>query len=125
MDGLKDIKDVVVVEDFSLWIFVGTVFVSLAIVSYGIYKFATRRKKRKKLTRKQICLEALKRINFSDTKDVVYTFSQNFPIFLSDENSVRYANLQEKLVEFKYKKEVQELPRELKDEIKQMIKSIK
>lgn len=125
MEELKDIKGIVEVPDYSLWILLSVIICVIFILILLIYFLKNRRKKRKKLTLKQIAMNNLKGIDFKDTKNAVYTFSENFQYFINEKNKDSFENLQKELEVFKYKKEVEELPEELKNRIKSMIKEIK
>lgn len=125
MEKLRDIKDIVEVPDNSLWLLLCIIVASLVIVAVLIYLYKNRRIRRKKPSKKQIARENLLSIDYSDTKNIAYTFSENFILFLDENNKKEFETLEQKLQEYKYKKEVQDLPQELKDKIKEMIKATK
>lgn len=125
MDKLRDIKTIVDVSDYSLWVLVAVVLMFTIILSYIIFKFLTRRKKRVKPTLKQTALKKLKNINFTDEKSAIYTFSENFALFLDEDNEAEFSELQNRLVEYKYKKSVESLPEDIKRQIKSLIKELR
>ncbi|MCB9097737.1 hypothetical protein [Arcobacter sp. s6] len=125
MEELKDIKGIIEVPDYSLWILISIIVTILFFIAITIYFFKNRRKKRKKLTLKQIAMKNLKEINFNDTKDTVYTFCENFQYFIDEKNKESFEELQKELEMYKYKKEIEKISKELEDRIKSMIKEIK
>ena len=125
MEELKDIKGIIEVPDYSLWILISIIVTIIFFIAITIYFFKNRRKKRKKLTLKQIAMKNLKEINFNDTKDTVYTFCENFQYFIDEKNKESFEELQKELEMYKYKKEIEKISKELEDRIKSMIKEIK
>ena len=125
MEELKDIKGIIKVPDYSLWILFSLIVGLLLCLIFVIYYFKNRRKKRKKLTSKQIAMKNLKEIDFDDTKSAVYSFCENFQHFIYEKNKEAFENLQKELEIFKYKKEIEKLSDEQKNRIKNMIKEIK
>ncbi len=125
MEELKDIKGIIEVPDYSLWILLSMTTGVLVFLILAIYFFKNRRKKRKRLTSKQIAMKNLKKIDFDDTKDAVYTFCENFQYFIDEKNEESFEKLQKELEIFKYKKEIEKLSDEEINRIKSMIKEIK
>ena len=125
MEELKDIKGIIEVPDYSLWILLSIIVCVIFSLVLAIYFFKNRRKKRKKPTLKQIAMKNLKEIDFDDTKSAVYSFCENFQHFIYEKNKEAFENLQKELEIFKYKKEIEKLSDEQKNRIKNMIKEIK
>ena len=125
MEELKDIKGIIEVPDYSLWILLSIIACVVFCLIILIYFFKNRRKKRKKPTLKQIAMKNLKEINFDDTKCAVYTFCENFQYFIDEKNKESFEQLQKELEIYKYKKEIEKLSDEEKNRIKNMIKEIK
>ena len=125
MEELKDIKGIIEVPDYSLWILISIIVTIIFFIAITIYFFKNRRKKRKKLTLKQIAMKNLKEIDFNDTKDTVYAFCENFQYFIDEKNKESFEELQKELEMYKYKKEVEKLSEEQINKIKSMIKEIK
>lgn len=125
MEELKDIKGIIEVPDYSLWILLSIIAFVVFCLIILIYFFKNRRKKRKKPSLKQIAMKNLKEIDFDDTKSAVYTFCENFQYFINEKNQETFENLQKELETFKYKKEIEKLSDEQKTKIKNMIKEIK
>jgi len=125
LDKLKDIKPIVEVVDFSFYYLIALVCILVLILIFGLYKYFTRVKKTKILTQNQIALKRLKQLDFEDVKNTVYSFSVDGFLFLNDKNRDNFEALEEKLEQYKYKKDIPNLPNELKDELKQFIKGLK
>ena len=125
MEELKDIKGIIEVPDYSLWILLSMIVGLLLCLIFAIYYFKNRRKKRKKPTLKQIAMKNLKEIDFDNTKGTVYTFCENFQYFTNEKNKESFEKLQKELEIFKYKKEIEKLSEEQINKIKSMIKEIK
>ena len=125
MEELKDIKGIIEVPDYSLWILLSIIACVVFCLIILIYFFKNKRKKRKKPTLKQIAMKNLKEINFDDTKGAVYSFCENFQYFINEKNKESFEKLQKELEIFKYKKEIKKLSDEERNRIKSMIKEIK
>jgi hypothetical protein len=125
VEELKDIKGIIEVPDYSLWILLSMTTSVLVFIILAIYFLKNRRKKRKRLTSKQIAMKNLKEIDFDDTKGAVYTFCENFQYFIDEKNKESFEELQKELEIFKYKKEIEKLSDKQKNRIKSMIKEIK
>lgn len=125
MEELKDIKGIIEVPDYSLWILLSIIIGVLLLIILAIYFFKNKRKKRKKPTLKQIAMKNLKEINFEDTKGAVYSFCENFQYFIDEKNKVSFEQLQKELEMYKYKKEIEKLSDEEKNRMRNMIKEIK
>ncbi len=125
--ALKDIKDIVVVPDYSLYILLGIVGLVLLIIAFLLYKYFTRIKKSKQLSTKAIVLKKLKALEFTkeNTKEIVYSFSTDGYLFVNEKNKEKFEELERVLEKFKYKKDVLFLPEELQQEIKKFIKGLK
>ena len=124
MEGLKDIKDIVVVPDYSFWIFLLTIFVSILAIGLIIYLYKNRRRKRKKPTNKELAKQRLKSIDFKDQKKAIYTFSVDGSLFVNEKNRELFQKIEKNLTQYKYKKETPPLDSETKKMIKEFIRSI-
>jgi hypothetical protein len=125
LEKLKDIKSIVEVVDYSLYYFIIIVFILILGIIFISYKYMTRVKKTKQLSKKQLALKGLKNLDFNDTKKVVYSLSVDGYMFINKKNKDKFENIEKKLEEFKYKKDVEKLPNKLEKEIKQFIKELK
>ena len=126
LKGLKDIKDIVEVNTFNpLWILLA-LFLLLALILLAIYlKRKYRKKRRFKLTPKELAKKEIDSINWQDPKSVAYTFSEDVAMFVNEDNKKEYEDILKELREYKYKKEVPSMSSELKSRIKKFIKGIK
>ena len=125
MEELKDIKDIVEVPEYSFFILIGlTVFIVL-LLSLAVYFFKNRRKRRKKITVKERALEKLKKMDFSDTKSVVYTFEEQSRLFLNEKNQEKFNSIIKELTVYKYKKDIPPLDANVEKRIKRFIGELK
>ncbi len=125
MEKLKDIKDIVEVPDNSIFIVIGLVVTLLIIISLALYLFKNRRKRRKKLTQKEIALERLQNIDYSDAKLVVYRFEELSRLFLDDKNRDEFESISKELIIYKYKKDIPPLDSKVEERIKIFIGELK
>ncbi len=125
MQGLKDIKPLVAVPDYSLWMLIGLILLS-ALIMIALYFWfkKPKRKRRKRKTEKEIAKEALQNIDFSDSKKAVYEFSAYAPILTHQEEQAQLAKVIEKLTPYKYKKEVPPLSEADKKAMQKIIKEV-
>jgi len=120
--GLKDIKPIVEIPDNSLIILGVISFVVLIALVLLYLLVKPKRKRRKKPTQRELNLQKLKSIDFSNDKEVAYTFTTLANDFLDDEV---YNKIVSKLDIYKYKKQTPPMPKSLKEEIKKAIGEIK
>jgi len=125
MEELKDIKDIVEVDEYSFFILMGlTVFVVI-LLFLAVYFFKNRRRRRKKITVKQLALEKLKNIDFHDAKSVVYTFEEQCRLFLNEKNQEKFDSIINELTIYKYKKNIPKLDTIIEKRIKKFIGELK
>ncbi len=130
LEKLKDIKPPVEVHDISFIIFAITLFVVSAILGALIYfavKKYLKKKRRKRKTKRELALEDLKTIDFTNTKDAVYRFSESGYFLVKDdpEKLKEFENIAKELEKYKYKKETPSLSKEDIKKMKDFIKVIK
>lgn len=125
MDKLRDIKDIVEVEEYSLLLLITLILLAIFLIVFAIYLYKNRRIKTKRLSKKQIAKEKLKNIDFNDTKNIAYTFSEYFVYFVNDKNKDEFENIEKQLENYKYKKEVESLPQDIKHKIQGLIRGVK
>ena len=122
---LKDIKPIVDVVDYSFYYLLSLiVFISIVII-FTLYKYFTRIKKTKQPRKRELALERLKTIDFTNTKEVVYTFSIDGYIFINEKNKQEFETIEKELETYKYKKDVKRLSNNLQDKVKKFIKALK
>ncbi len=127
LDKLKDIKPPVEVEG-SFWLFLILIILSLLLfgaIGYFLYKFLKRRKKRRK-TKRELALDALREIDFKDTKKAVYDFTENAFLAIEEdmEKEEKLKNILKELEIYKYKKDIPPLSKEHIKMMKKFIKEI-
>jgi len=125
LSQLKDIKPIVVVPDNSLYILIAIVIGLVIVILFFAFKYFTRIKKTKQPTIKEIALKKLKNLDYKNTKEVVYSFSVDGALFINEKNKKEFELLEKELEIFKYKKDVEKLPNNLKKKIKDYIKGVK
>ena len=125
MEELKDIKDIVEVHEYSLFILIGLTVFIIILLSLAVYFFKNRRRRRKKITVKQRALEKLKNMDFSDTKSVVYTFEEQGRLFLNENNQEKFDSITKELTIYKYKKDIPPLDSNVEKRIKAFIGELK
>jgi hypothetical protein len=125
MENLKDIKDIVDVPEYSLFILIAIVTMALLLISVAFYFYKNRRKRRKKPTQKEMALQKLRDIDYNNTKEVVYTFEAEIKPFITPENQERLNAIKKELEVYKYKKDIPQLDNQIKVEIESFIKGLK
>ena len=122
MEELRDIKGIVEVTDYSLYYLLGTVGISvivLIVIAVMFYKYLS---KKAPLTQKKVAYELLKKFEFGDAKESVYTFSHLAQYAVNDTQRRELEELLAELEVYKFKKEVPELDEKLKAKMKKFIK---
>lgn len=107
---LHDIKPLVEIQEYSLYYFLGLVFISLVILGViGYFIYAWWRKKKAYSVRKEH-FEALKNIDLSDSKKAAYALTLYGATFKNDgeRQAKMFHNIVEKLDQYKYKKVIDE-----------------
>ena len=125
MEELKDIKGFVEVPDESFFYFmlsIGLALVLLALVVWLVLWLRKPKRKSKRLSPKELAKLALQKIDFSDTKEAVYSFSENAQIVSPEHPALLM--LLPKLEDYKYKREVPELSDEDKERMKSIVKEL-
>ena len=125
MEGLKEIQGVVPIPDHSLEILIALIIVTLMILAFGLYLFKNRRRRRKKLSPRALAKEALKGLDFENTKEAVYGFLENAEPFVNEKNESLFRAIEGELTPYKYKKEIPALEATLKKKMQQFIEGAK
>ena len=126
MQGLKDIKPWVEVPDHSLLyllLLLGGVVLLLALLWWFLR--TPKRRRRRRPTRKELAKQSLENLDFSDTKEAVYTFSEAIQELLSPKEHRHLKELLARLEIYKYKKKVPTLSQEDKEAMQTLIKESK
>ena len=125
MEELKDIKDIVEVQEYSLLMLIGLVIIALLLLSLAVYFFKNRRRRRKKPSGKELALEKLKNIDYKNTKETVYTFEEQIRDFLDEKNQEEFDAIHKELEVYKYKREIPALDTNIEKRIKTFIGAVK
>ena len=125
---LKDIKPPVNIDthlqEIAIYAGAGVGLLAVAILLVLLYLMLFK-KRRKKPTKEELALNALKNIDYSNTKDAVYTFSVNAQKLISQEDRDKLEQLLRDLEKYKYKKEVSNLSSEDIEKMKNIIRNIR
>jgi len=125
MKGLRDIKDVVEVQEHSLAMLIAIIVVVLFFLGVALYLFKNRRRRRKKPTAKEIALQKLQNLDYGNPKEVVYTFEADGELFVNEKNQEDFEKIKKELEIYKYKRDVPQLDEGVKAEIEQFIKGLR
>lgn len=125
MQELKDIKDIVEVSDSTLWMLSGLIVLTILIIAIALYFYKNRRRRRKKPTQKELALQKLQSLDYSNPKDVVYTFEESARLFLDEKKRAHFEKIVKALEIYKYKKDVPALKEESKKMMQAFIKELK
>jgi len=113
VDGLRDIKGLVQIEDYSLYTFIAIIVISLVILYFIIKKIINYKRVVSPI---KAAKKELKNLDLSDSKMASYKLTK-YGKLLSDENL-------EYLEKYKYKKEVTEFNEEDLQKIKGFLNAV-
>ena len=125
MEELRDIKGFVEVPDESFFYLILSGFavgLLLALLVWLVLWLRKPKRKSKRLSPKELAKLELQKIDFSNTKEAVYSFSENAQVI--SPNHPALLELLPKLEEYKFKKEVPELSSEDIEKMKSIIKEL-
>ena len=125
MEGLRDIKDVVEVQEHSLAMLIAIIVVVLFFLGVALYLFKNRRRRRKKPTAKEIALQKLQNLDYGNPKEVVYTFEADGELFVNEKNQEDFEKIKKELEIYKYKRDIPPLDEGVKKAIEQFIKGLR
>ncbi len=125
LSQLKDIKAIVAIPDSSLYIVVALALLLAIALAFGLYKYFTRVKRTKKISAKEAAFKRLQNLDSKDTKELLYRFSLDGIHFVNEGNRAEFEAIERELEPYKYKKQTQELPKELEQRVKKFIKGLK
>jgi len=114
VDQLRDIKGLMAIEDYSLYVFIALV-IGLLVLIYLFIKFLVNFLR--KNTPIKIAKKKLKTLDLSDTKLSAYTVTKYAP-YLTQEEDFSY------LEKYKYKKENLEFLQEDKENLERFLKNV-
>ena len=125
MEELRDIKGFVEVPDESFFYLVLSGFalgLILAFLVWFVLWLRRSKRKSKRLSLKELAKLELKKIDFVDSKESVYAFSENAQVVSPEHPAL--LDLLPKLEAYKFKKEVPELSSEDIEKMKSIIKEL-
>jgi hypothetical protein len=125
MEELRDIKGFVEVPDESFFYLILSgvaVGLLLALLVWLVLWLRKPKRKSKRLSPKELAKLELKKIDFSDTKEAVYSFSENGQIVSPEHPAL--LDLLPKLEAYKFKKDVPELSSDDIEKMKSIIKEL-
>jgi len=125
VEGLRDIKSVVEIHEYSFFIFLSLIIATLLLVWIFYYFYKNRRKRRKKPTKRELALKRLKEIDFDDTKSAIYTFSVDGDLFVDATNQTEFQEIEKLLQKYKYQKETSTLDKKVKEMMIEFIRGLK
>jgi len=105
---LHDIKPLVMIEDYSFYIFVALSIIGAIVIAGLLFLVLKWLKEQKKENLRKKHLELLHAIDLQDTKKAAYALTKYGATFKDDDERHRqmYENMLQKLQKYKYKKEV-------------------
>lgn len=121
IDQLKAIKPIVSIPDNSLIYLLIIVFV-LLIALLMIIKFWIKKLKSSKNYLRKNALRQLQNLDFTNPKIVAYDFNRYANFLLNDYNQKQYEQIQNMLIDYKYKKQVGVLSDDLITKIREFIR---
>ena len=125
LEQLRDIKPIVMIPDYSLYYLFALIAFVLVLIAIIIYKYKSKIRKTKQPSEKELLLEKLNNLDYTNTKEIAYSFSVDCKQFLDEQNQEKYDAIEKQLIQYKYKKEVEPLSKELEQNIKEFIKGLK
>jgi len=124
--GLRDIKPPVKIEDWSIYLYWGIIIISIAILGIGLYYLTKILLKLRKTNKRKEYLEALKKINWNDTKHAAYEATRLGRLILGDEPDrlhELYRQMVQELDRYKYRKKVDEIDRKTRSQFELFVKA--
>ncbi len=128
LNQLKDIKPNVAIPDSSLYYLLAIIAALIAILALGaffFYKAWAKKQRRLKKSSRYKGLEALKNIDYSQTKEAVYNFSKYAQMLASNEQKEELSKILQELQKYKFKKEIEPLEPKDKKAMQDFIKKLK
>lgn len=114
---IHDIKDIVQIPDYSIFIFSALVFLALIlllVIVLFIYKYF---KNKKKNVRKEY-FEILKTVDYKNSKESAYKITKYVRLLAQSNREKKLANdLIESLEKYKYKREVETIDNSIKSKL--------
>lgn len=106
MDGLRDIKELVTIEDYSLYFFV-TLVVLISLLLIGLLIYGLKQWKRSAThSKKELAMRYLNALNFENPKETAYLISKWGIYLVEDMQREEFEMLLKTIEKYKYKKDV-------------------
>ncbi len=116
MDQIKDIKPIVAINDNSLVYFLLIVLVAILMAIFYYWKMSKKRNNERK-----IAIQQLQNLDFSDSKKTAYGFKKYAEVLCNEDNKTQLEQINNALMQYKYKQRVAELEPALIEQIKDFI----
>ena len=115
---LRDIKPLLEIPDSSYYIYWGLIIFSTLLVSVILFFIARKLWNNRKIDLAKGYLEALKKIDWKDSKKSAYNATYYARLLATDERSKEmFSQLEPMLEQYKYKKEISEVDTETKNKL--------
>jgi hypothetical protein len=113
---IKDIKPLIAIDDHSVYLFAGLVLVATVAALAITYLLLRWYKHKNRVNLRKESYQRLLELNFEDPKKAAYAITKYGYIFKDDtqRNSEMYANLVERLKQYKYRAKVASFDEETK-----------
>jgi hypothetical protein len=126
LNQLKEIKPPVIIDiSFYEILYYGGISIIAASILALLWSLLFNRRKRRRLSPKEIALNELKNLNFEDTKEAVYKFSINSKLLAKNEQKSELYGILHQLEKYKYRKDIPELEQKDIEVMKSFIKELK
>lgn len=121
---IHDIKNLEIIPDYSLYLFIFLICLGTILVCFLIY-LLVKRILLKKQNIKKVYFKELQNLNLENTKESAYKITK-YGQYFCDEKRVKklYFELNESLETYKYKKEVEEFDDKTKEEFRRFMDAI-
>ncbi len=112
--AIRDIKPLVQIPDYSIFLF-SAIIIALVLVVITLIIFLFKYLKNRRDNLRKSYLKALKNIDFSNSKKSAYEITKYAKLLAKDERSMQiYEDLIQKLEVYKYRKDVAQIDDEVK-----------
>jgi len=122
MEGLRDIKGIVEVTDYSFYYLLLIVAVALFLLFLAAVWIYRRKSMHKMPQKRAEALRQLKKIDFTDTKQCVYDFTRLAHYAATERLGAQLDAILKDLERYKFKKEVPKIDKEVVKKMKSFIR---
>ncbi|OQX59899.1 MAG: hypothetical protein B5M52_01930 [Helicobacteraceae bacterium 4484_230] len=124
MEGLRDIKGIVEVTDYSFYYLLMTIGIVVVILALSAIWAYRRKSVYKKPQKCKEALRQLKKIDFRDTKQSVYDFTRLAHYAAPERLKAQLDAILKDLEQYKFKKEVSRIDKAVQKRIKTFIREV-